>query len=79
MRFRSEWLALGMLVPAAAAGQETARLVVDSASQEIVISVENISIAPATPYTHHTASSASRSRSSPGASTTGSMPRRRAS
>lgn len=57
MRFRSEWLALGMLVPAAAAGQETARLVVDSASQEIVISVENISIAPATPYTHHTAES----------------------
>jgi hypothetical protein len=57
MRFSSGWLALAMLVPAAAAGQETTRLVVDSARQEIVIFVENITIAPATPYTHHTAES----------------------
>ena len=57
MRFKSGWLALVMLVPAPASGQEAARLVVDSARQEIVISVENISIAPATPYTHHTAES----------------------
>ena len=57
MRRTSGWLALMMTVARAGWSQETTRLVVDSAAHEIIISVENISIAPATPYTHHTAES----------------------
>jgi hypothetical protein len=38
-----------------AAAQPTVRTVVDTAAQEIVISVGPIDIAPATPYTHHAA------------------------
>jgi hypothetical protein len=57
MRLTNGWLALVMTLARAGWSQETTRLVVDGANEEIVISVENISIAPATPYTHHTAES----------------------
>jgi hypothetical protein len=57
MRGKCGWLTLLSVIPAAAHGQETARVYVDSMQQEIVIAVDNISIAPATPYSHHTAES----------------------
>ena len=47
---------LATLIPIhPAAAQATVRVVVDSARQEIILSVGPIDIAPSTPYTHHAA------------------------
>jgi hypothetical protein len=54
MRSTWVWLMLAAVIPSGASAQESMRVYVDSARQEAVISVENISIAPATRYTHHT-------------------------
>src|SRR5687768_13919888 len=45
---------LATLIPTRiAAGHPTVRVAIDSARQEIVLSVGPIAIAPATPYSHH--------------------------
>lgn len=53
MRSKQALAVLCGVIPAVADGQDTTRVRVDSLGDAMIISVENVSIAPSTPYTHH--------------------------